>query len=76
MGISDEISLTIHGLVVDNGNVRADVFHQKFQAILKTLVAADQSVNEKKSHDYLIVGLKTESGSRGGNSSQNLASDR
>ena len=56
-----EITLTIHGLEVDNGNVRADVFLTKFRALLGFLKRADKITNEKKAHDYVIVALQTAS---------------
>lgn len=61
MAIDSEVTLTVHGLAVDNGNVRAEVFLEKLRAILGALKIADRFLNEKKSHDYLIVGLETAS---------------
>lgn len=61
MTANSEITLTVHGLDVDNGNVRADVFLDKLRALLTALRAADRFRNEKKAHDYLVVGLKAAS---------------
>lgn len=58
MGINGEVTLTVHGLDVDNRNVRADVFIAKFKALLNCLKIADKEVNEKKAHEYVIVGLQ------------------
>jgi len=57
MAFDGEVTLTVHGLPVDNGNVRAEVFATKFRALLSALRLADKLTNQKKSHDYLIVGL-------------------
>ncbi|MDO8431400.1 MAG: hypothetical protein Q7S58_03220 [Candidatus Binatus sp.] len=49
-----DMTLTLHGLDVDNGKVRADVFAVKFRALLSSLRAADKFANRKKSHEYVI----------------------
>jgi len=61
MSTDGEITLTIHGLDADNGKVRADAFIEKFRALLRSLKLADRQVNEKRSHEYVIVGLETAS---------------
>jgi hypothetical protein len=58
MALDGEITLTVHGLEVDNGNVRAEVFISKFSALLKTLHMADKHANARKAHDFLITGLE------------------
>ncbi len=61
MGSDSEVILTVHGLDVDNGKVRAEVFLEKFRALIVSLKIADKSQNEKKAHEYIIVGLKVAS---------------
>jgi hypothetical protein len=56
-----ELTLIIHGLAVDNGKVRAEVFLQKFRALLDTLKVADKAANAKKAHNYVIVGMEAKS---------------
>lgn len=57
----DSITLTLHGLAVDNGLVRADVFLEKFRALLNSLKIADASLNGRKSHEVIITDLKISS---------------
>jgi hypothetical protein len=52
------VILTIHGLDVDNGLVRADVFLKKFRALLNSIEIADKHLNGKKSHNIIITDLK------------------
>ena len=52
------VTLTIHGLAADNGLVRADVFLEKFRALLNSLKVADKYLNGKKSHNIVITDLK------------------
>jgi hypothetical protein len=52
------VTLTIHGLAVDNGLVRADVFLEKFRALLKSIEIADRHLNGKRSHNIVITDLK------------------
>lgn len=61
MAADGEVTITVHGLDVDNGIVRADVFIEKFRALLGCLKNADKVVNEKKSHEFMIVGLEAAS---------------
>ena len=57
-----DLSFTIHGLNVDDGKVRAEVFLTEFRAILNSLQIGDKFLNgNKKAHDYLIVELKAAS---------------
>lgn len=60
-GAHGEVTLTIHGLSMDNGNVRAEVFVEKLRALLSAFRSADKFLNNKKTHDYLIVGLQAAS---------------
>jgi len=46
-----EITLTIHGLSIDDGRVRAHVFLSKFQRLLDALDLADKHLNKTKLHD-------------------------
>jgi len=57
----DSITLTLHGLAVDNGLVRADVFLEKFRALLTSLRIADATLNGRKSHEVIITDLKISS---------------
>jgi hypothetical protein len=52
-----EITLTIHGLSVDNGDVRADAFLSEFRALINSLKLGDRELNRKQSHAYLVVDL-------------------
>jgi len=61
MGIDGEVTLSVHGLAVDNGFVRADTFLEKFRIILNSLKTADKEANEKKAHEYVIIGLEAAS---------------
>jgi len=61
MPVDNEVELTVHGLDVDNGKVRASVFLDKFRALLKALKQADRSINEAKAHEFLIVDLRSAS---------------
>jgi hypothetical protein len=54
---SNEVSITIHGLDVDNGNVRAEVFLEKFRTLIASLRLADSLLNGKKAHNLVIVDL-------------------
>jgi hypothetical protein len=55
-----DLTLTLHGLDVDNGKVRADVFAEKFGILLASLKAADRFANsKKKSHEYIIETLES-----------------
>src|SRR5271165_432945 len=53
----DEVSLTLHGLDVDNGEVRAGVFVRKLAYLLRALRDADRFANEKRSFNYVVSGL-------------------
>lgn len=57
MAQDNEVTLTIHGLAVDNGNVLGEVFVTKLKALIDALRLADRHLNERKSHDVLVVGL-------------------
>lgn len=57
----DGITLTLHGVAGDNGLVRADVFVEKFQALVNSLKIADAALNGRKSHDLMITDLKISS---------------
>src|SRR5712692_2871717 len=52
-----EVTLTIHDLPVDNGNVRADAFLSEFRALIESLKLADRQLNRRPSHAYLIIEL-------------------
>ncbi len=52
-----EVTLTIHGLPVDNGNVRADAFLSEFRALVQSLKLGDRQLNRRRSHAYLIIEL-------------------
>ena len=54
----DSITLTLHGLAVDDGMVRADVFLQKLRALLDSLEIADRILNGSKSHEVIITDLR------------------
>jgi len=54
----DSITLTLHGLAVDHGMVRADVFLQKLRALLDSLEIADRILNGSKSHEVIITDLR------------------
>ena len=58
---NDEISIKIQGLEEDRGFVRADVFAEKLKGFVDTLKAADRSVNEKPTHEYVIRKLEAAS---------------
>lgn len=55
------ISLTIHGLGVDNGDVRADVFVDKLKALIDSVRVADSHVNGRKSHNLIVTDLASAS---------------
>jgi hypothetical protein len=57
----DNVTLTIHGLAADNGRVRADVFLEKFRALVNILKIADLSLNSRKSHNLIIEELSVSS---------------
>jgi hypothetical protein len=57
MANSNEVSITIHGLPVDNGNVRADVFLEKFRALVASLKMADNHLNGRAAHQLIVVKL-------------------
>jgi hypothetical protein len=61
MSLNGEVTLTVHGLDVDNGKVRADAFLSKFRALLHSLKLADKQINEKRTYDYVIIGLEAAS---------------
>ena len=52
------VTLTIHGLAEDNWHVRAEVFLEKFGALLKSLKIAEAHLNGKKSYNLIITELK------------------
>lgn len=58
MTAQNEITLTLHGLDVDNGLVRAEIFLEKLRALLSSLKVADKDANGKKSHNYIVTGLE------------------
>ena len=58
MELEGTVTLTVHGLQADNDFVRAEVFLEKFRALLKSLKISDSAVNGKKSHDIIITGLQ------------------
>ncbi len=55
------ISLTIHGLAVDQGSVRADVFIEKMKALMESMRVADSHLNGRKSHHIIVTDLATAS---------------
>ena len=58
---NNEITLTLHGLNLTDGNVLARVFLAEFSRLLDALGSADQVLNNSKAHDYLIVDLRASS---------------
>lgn len=52
-----EVSITIHGLDVDNGAVRVEIFLEKFKALVTGLRTADGILNGRKAHNLVIVDL-------------------
>jgi hypothetical protein len=59
----NEVSMTVHGLAADNGNVRAEVFIEKLKAILSAIKVADRFQNGRLTHSVVIVDLKIGSAS-------------
>jgi hypothetical protein len=53
----DEATFVLHGLDVDNRNVRADVFARKLRTLLTGLQTADKSANGRISYTYMIGAL-------------------
>ena len=53
-----EVMLTLHGLDVDSGDVRAEVFIAKFRTLISGLLqSADREVNRNRFYHYVIVDL-------------------
>jgi hypothetical protein len=57
MATDSEASFKLYGLPLDNGQVRADVFVSKLKAFIEALKLSDSQANQRKSHDFIIVGL-------------------
>lgn len=57
MPAHNETTLAIHGLSVDAGIVRADVFSIKLKALLDALKTSDTLANGRGAHDYLLPSL-------------------
>jgi hypothetical protein len=55
---NNEITLTLHGLSLTEGNVLARVFLEEFRRLLDALSRADRAINKTVAHDYVIVELK------------------
>jgi hypothetical protein len=55
---NNEITLTLHGLTLTDGNVLARVFLEEFKRLLDALSRADKVLNKTIAHDYVIVELK------------------
>ena len=55
----DETTLTVHGLDLDAGIVRAEVFVQKLRELIDALKTADRLVNGRRAYDYLLPGLRS-----------------
>ena len=53
----DETTLTIHGLDLDAGVVRAEVFVQKLRELIDALKTADRLANGRRAYDYLLPHL-------------------
>lgn len=58
---NNEITLTLHGLTLTDGNVLARVFLEEFKRLLDALGRADKVLNKTIAHDYVIVELKASS---------------
>jgi hypothetical protein len=58
---NNEITLTLHGLNLTDGNVLARVFLAEFKRLLDALGSADKVLNQTVAHDYVIVDLKASS---------------
>lgn len=54
-----ELTLTLHGLDQENGQVRADAFYQKMRMVLLALEEVDRHANGRKHFQYLITNLST-----------------
>ena len=54
----DETTLAVHGLDLDEGVVRAEVFVQKLREFIDALKTADRLVNGKSAYDYLLPHLR------------------
>lgn len=57
MAADSEVSFKLYGLALDNGKVRADVFVSKLRAFIEALKLSDRQANQRKSHEFIIVGL-------------------
>jgi len=54
----NEVSITIHGLDVDNGAVRGDVLVRKLKALISSLKESEKFANDKKVFDYFVSDLR------------------
>lgn len=54
----DLIRMTVHGLTVDNGFVRADVFADKIKSFVQAVKAADSALNKSPKFSLMIKQLK------------------
>ena len=59
MTVHNELTLTLHGLDHENGQVRADTFSRKMRMILLALEEIDRHANGRKHFNYLISDLST-----------------
>ena len=57
MARDDETTLAIHGLDLDAGVVRAEVFVQKLRDLIGALKTADKLANGRRAYDYLLPHL-------------------
>jgi hypothetical protein len=55
---NNEVTLTLHGLTLTDGNVLARVFLFEFARLLDALGSADKTLNKTAAHDYVIVNLE------------------
>ena len=59
MPAHNETTLAIHGLTIDAGIVRADVFATKLRDLLGALKTSDRLANGRRTHDYLLPKLSS-----------------
>jgi len=56
-----EFTFTLHGLDVDDGKVRANIFLSEFKTLLDALVLSDKEQNKRQRHEYVILTLEASS---------------
>lgn len=52
--VTDDLTMTIHGMDADNERVRADVFAAQLKALVDILLATDKAKNGKQAYHYMI----------------------